>query len=45
MVGSLMGWCPGSSAKGSKADGHGMRVIEAITGSFGEDAHHDQEAG
>jgi len=38
-------WCPGSSAKGSKADGHGMRVIEAITGSFGEDAHHDQEAG
>jgi len=38
-------WCHGSSAKAAKADGHGMRVIGQSPGSFGKDAHHDQEAG
>jgi len=41
----LRRWCHGSSAKAAKADGHGMRVIGQSPGSFGKDAHHDQEAG
>jgi len=29
--------------KSREAGGHGMRVMETVIESFGEDAHHDQE--
>jgi L-asparaginase len=35
----------GKFCKSRCADGHGMRVMWQSPGSFGEDAHHDQEAG
>jgi hypothetical protein len=44
MPSQLLGrWCREGSAKSREAKGHGMRVMETVTESFGEDAHHDQE--
>jgi hypothetical protein len=33
----------GTAAKSQGEQGHGMRVMENVTESFGEDAPHDQE--